>query len=137
MARRTTETAPPDSERLDLWLDVACLFKTRSEAQKACRGGKVNVNGHAARPNRAVRAGDEIIITRGAGRRQTVVVLGMADHHIPKAEARRLYEDRTPPPTPAEQEVRQFERAFRATTPATTPDRRDRRALRRLRGRSD
>jgi ribosome-associated heat shock protein Hsp15 len=134
-----TTAAPPraDPERLDLWLDVACLFKTRSEAQKACRGGKVNVNGHAARPNRMVRPGDEIVITRGAGRRQTVVVRGTAEHHIPKAEARQLYEDRTPPPTPAELEVRQFERAFRAATPPTTPDRRDRRLLRRLRGRTD
>ena len=135
---RARDVAPPaQEERLDLWLDVACLFKTRSEAQKACRGGKVNVNGRAARPNRIVRPGDEIIITRGAGRKQTVVVLGIAAQHIPKAEARRLYEDRTPPPTPEEQEVRQFERAFRATTPATTPDRRDRRELRRLRGRTD
>jgi hypothetical protein len=31
--------------------------------------------------------------------------------------------------------VRDFERAYRATTPATTPDRRDRRILRRLKGR--
>jgi ribosome-associated heat shock protein Hsp15 len=137
MARVTAGPAPTDGERLDLWLDVACLFKTRSEAQKACRGGKVNVNGQAARPNRVVRPGDEIIITRGAGRRQKVIVRGVAPQHIPKAEARQLYEDRTPPPTPEEQEVRQFERAFRATTPATTPDRRDRRLLRRLRGRSD
>ena len=137
MARAGDVAAGPQEERLDLWLDVACLFKTRSEAQKACRGGKVNVNGRAARPNRIVRPGDEIIITRGAGRRQTVLVRGTAAQHIPKAEARLLYEDRTPPPTPEEQEVRQFERAFRATTPPTTPDRRDRRELRRLRGRTD
>ena len=97
----------------------------------------MNVNGQAARPNRLVRPDDEIVITRGAGRRQKVVVRGTADHHIPKAEARRLYEDRTPPPTPEEREVRDFERAFRATTPPTTPDRRDRKLLRRLRGRSD
>ena len=32
--------------RLDIWLDVACLFKTRSEAQKACKLGKVTVNGN-------------------------------------------------------------------------------------------
>ena len=31
------------SMRLDVWLDVACLFRTRSEAQKACRNGKVDV----------------------------------------------------------------------------------------------
>src|SRR3954463_13226317 len=127
MARAGEVAGHPHEERLDLWLDVACLFKTRSEAQKACRGGKVNVNGRAARPNRIVRPGDEIIITRGAGRRQTVLVRGTAPQHVPKAEARLLYEDRTPPPTPEEQEVRQFERAFRATTPLTTPDRRDRR----------
>ena len=44
--------------RVDVWLDVACLFRTRSEAQRACRGGKVDVNGESARPNRIVRAGD-------------------------------------------------------------------------------
>ena len=27
--------------RLDVWLDVACLCKTRSEAQRAVKGGKV------------------------------------------------------------------------------------------------
>ena len=30
--------------RLDVWLDVACLFKTRSLARTACQGGKVEVN---------------------------------------------------------------------------------------------
>jgi ribosome-associated heat shock protein Hsp15 len=131
--------ADPDGagERIDLWLDVACLFKTRSEAQRACRGGKVDVNGEAARPNRIVRPGDQIVITRGAGRRQTVVVRGVASLHIPKAEARALYEDLTPAPTPEQLEVRDFERAFRAANPVTTPHRRDRRVLRRLRGRSD
>ena len=124
-------------ERIDLWLDIACLFKTRSEAQRACRGGKVDVNGDSARPNRIVRPGDEIVITRGAGRKQTVIVRGVASQHLPKAEARALYEDRTPAPTPAQLEVRDFERAFRAANPTTTPDRRDRRVLRRLRGRSD
>ena len=103
-----------DIARLDIWLDVACLFKTRSEAQRACRGGKVDVNGDSARPNRVVRPGDAIVITRGAGRRQTVIVRGVASKHVPKAEARELYEDRTPAPTPEQLEVRDFERAYRA-----------------------
>ena len=124
-------------ERIDLWLDIACLFRTRSEAQRACRGGKVDVNGEVARPNRVVRPGDQIVITRGAGRRQTVIVRGVAAQHIPKAEARTLYEDRTPAPTPEQLEVRDFERAFRAANPATAPHRRDRKELRRLRGRND
>jgi ribosome-associated heat shock protein Hsp15 len=92
--------------RLDVWLDVACLFKTRSEAQRACKGGKVEVNGLSARPNRLLRIGDLVRITRGGGRRQLVVVSGLRDRHVARAEARALYEDRTPPPTAAEEEAR-------------------------------
>jgi ribosome-associated heat shock protein Hsp15 len=125
--------------RLDVWLDVACLFKTRSEAQKACTGGKVEVNGQAARPHRLIRAGDEIRITRQHGRRQLVVVRAVAERHVPKAEAKNLYEDRTPPPTPEELEMRGIERAFRQSfgmRPPHAPDKRERRALRKLKGMS-
>src|SRR5438093_7240160 len=85
--------------RLDVWLDVACLFRTRSEAQKACRGGKIDVNGQTAKQNRLLKIGDEIEISRPFGRKQQITVLGLADRHISKAEARLLYQDRTPPPT--------------------------------------
>jgi ribosomal 50S subunit-recycling heat shock protein len=84
--------------RLDIWLDVACLFKTRSEAQRACKGGKVDLNGHSARQNREIKPGDVIEITRPAGRRQRVVVLDTTEKHVPKAQARALYQDTTPPP---------------------------------------
>ena len=61
------------SVRLDVWLDVTCLFKTRSEAQKACRGGKVDVNGQAAKPHREMKPGDESRSRGGsaAGRRSS------------------------------------------------------------------
>jgi len=124
--------------RLDVWLDVACLFRTRSEAQKACRGGKVDVNGQSASPHREIRVGDQIRITRPAGRRQTVIVRGLAERHIAKAVARELYTDTTPPLSPEEIELRRLERVFRASTtahPQRSPDKRERRALRRLRGR--
>jgi len=122
--------------RLDVWLDVACLFKTRSEAQKACRSGKVDVNGQPAKPNRLVNVDDEIDIGRPFGRKQRLKVRGIADRHVAKAEARLLYEDLTPPPTPDEIEARRLERMYRAAvTPPKAPDKRERRALRRLRGR--
>jgi ribosome-associated heat shock protein Hsp15 len=129
------DTAVP-GVRLDVWLDVSCLFRTRSEAKHACEGGKVDVNGQASKPHRLVRPGDEIVISRPLGRRQTVVVVSLAEKSIPKADARLLYEDRTPPPTPEEVEARRAERLFRALNPAPrTPDKRDRRALRKLKGR--
>ena len=121
--------------RLDLWLDVACLFRTRSEAQKACKTGKIDVNGQTAKPNRLLRPGDELVISRPFGRKQRVVVRGLSEQHVSKAEARLLYEDLTPPPTPEEVEMRRMERIYRAQmTPPKAPDKRQRRALRRLTG---
>lgn len=119
--------------RLDVWLDVACLFKTRSEAQRACRLGKVSVNGVAAKPHREIRNGDRLVIQRPLGRRQLVTVLGVAQTHLAKADARRLYEDTTPAPTDEEVAMRRLERLYRATTlAADKPDRRQQRQLRRL-----
>jgi ribosome-associated heat shock protein Hsp15 len=124
------------SVRLDVWLDVACLFKTRSEAQKACRSGKIEVNGQRATAHRLVRRGDEVEIGRPYGRKQRVVVRGVADRHVAKAQARELYEDLTPPPTPEEIEMRRLERIYRAAAaPPRAPDKRQRRALRKLKGR--
>ena len=122
-----------DSIRLDVWLDVACLFKTRSEAKRACEGGKVEVNGDHAKPNRNVREGDRIRISRGAGRFQDVIVRIILEQHVKKTEARALYDDVTPKPSPQEVELRRQERVYRAAAVAAgTPDRRRRRQIRRL-----
>jgi ribosome-associated heat shock protein Hsp15 len=121
--------------RLDVWLDVACLYKTRSDAQKACKGGKVNVNRQAAKPHREIKEGDEVEMTRPLGRRQRVVVRGLAEQHIPKAEARKLYDDVTPQPSPEEAEMLRLARLARPHVRAAgagAPDRRERRELRRM-----
>jgi ribosome-associated heat shock protein Hsp15 len=125
----------PVSVRLDVYLDVACLFRTRSEAQRACKGGKVEVNRVSAKPHRDVRIGDEIVITRPLGRKQRVRVTRLAGKHLPKAEARGLYDDLTPPPTPEEVEMRRLARLARPFISAPgSPDKRNRRLLRRMRG---
>ena len=122
--------------RLDVWLDVACLFKTRSEATKACKLNKVIVNGVEAKPGRLVKEDDEIEIHRPYGRKQLVTVLGVTDEHLAKAVARTLYEDHSPKPTPEEIEIRRLERIYRAGMQRThAPDKRERRAIRKLKGR--
>jgi ribosome-associated heat shock protein Hsp15 len=121
--------------RLDIWLDVACLYRTRSEAQKACKGGKVDVNGQSAKPHREISEGDEIEMSRPLGRRQRVVVRGLTVQHIPKAEARKLYEDITPQPSPEEAEMlrlARLARPFVRAAHAGSPDKRERRELRRM-----
>ena len=129
-----TDPSPaPGAVRLDIWLDVSCLFKTRSEAQKACQLGKLSVNGQPAKAHRIVRAGDELEISRPFGRKQKVRVCSVTEHHISRVDARALYEDLTPKPTPEEIELRRLERLYRASvTPLRAPDKRERRQRRRI-----
>ena len=125
-----------ESQRLDVWLDVACLFKTRSEAKRACEGGKVEVNGDGAKPHRLIREGDRIRIGRGFGRFQDVIVRILIDQHVKKSEARALYDDVTPKPTAEEIDMRRLERVYRASSQAAgTPDRRRRREIRKFKER--
>ena len=100
------EQGPPEQLRLDLWLDVACIYRNRSAAQRACRGGKISVNGTRAKPHREVRAGDHIAVTTPRGLKRLLIVTALTEQHIPKADARSLYHDVTPPPTQSEIEVR-------------------------------
>ena len=132
MTRRPDAAPPPESVRVDVWLDVACLFRTRSEAQRATQGGKVEINGRRAKPHREIRPGDEIRITRPNGVAQVVSVAGLAERHMPKAAARALYVDRTPPPTDDEAA---FQSLLRRAGRAPAPDKQQRRQLRRLKGR--
>lgn len=124
------------SVRLDVWLDVACLYRTRSEAQRACVGGKVEVNGQSCKSHRLLRIGDEIRLSRPFGRKQTLTVAALAERHLPKSEARLLYTDTTPPLSEEEKETRRLERMYRADMQRShTPDKRERRAIRKLKGR--
>jgi ribosome-associated heat shock protein Hsp15 len=130
---RSSNESSRSDVRLDVWLDVACLFKTRSEAKRACEGGKVEVNGDSAKPHRILREGDRIRIRGGFGRAQDVIVRILIDQHVKKSESRALYDDVTPKPTAEEVEARRIERLYRAAARAAgTPDRRRRREIRRL-----
>ena len=102
-SRRAMSTAV-----LDIWLDVACLFKTRSEAQRACRNGKVGRQRRhrQAAPRRQGRRQAARSAGRSAATQTGGGASGLADTHIAKAEARRLYDDQTPPPTPEEVAMR-------------------------------
>ena len=123
-----------DSIRLDVWLDVACVLATRSQAKAACEGGKVDVNGARAKPHRLVRAGDRVEVTIGPGRRRSLVVRGVAERSIPRGEARALYDDRTPQPSAEEIEIRKMERMFAPFAAEGRPERRERRERRRRKG---
>ena len=110
---------------------MACLFPTRSRAKAACEGGKVDVNGARAKPHREVRPGDSIEITTGGARRRSLVVKGLAERSIPRARARELYDDTTPPLSPEEIEARRLERILAPSRAPGRPGRREQREQRR------
>jgi ribosome-associated heat shock protein Hsp15 len=122
------------SVRIDVWLDVACIFPTRSQARAACEGGKIDVGGARAKPHREVRPGDRIGVSGRDGTRRELVVRGLAERSIPKAEARKLYEDVTPPPPPEVVEARRLDRMLAPRGDAGRPDKRERRERRKLKG---
>lgn len=129
-----------DSVRLDVWLDVACIYKTRSQAQRACTLGRIAVNGQHGKPHRAVRVGDEIRISLPGGRRRTLEVAGLVEHHVSRTEAGTLFVDHTPPPTAEEIELRRLQRLAtppRRTPGAGAPKKKERRELRRLKEHDD
>ncbi len=122
------------SARLDVWLDVACLFKSRSQAQHACKLGRVVVNGDKGKAHRLVHPGDEIRISFPGGRKRIVEVAEIENTNVARARARELYIDHTPKPTAEEIELRRLQR-FSAPPSrprgSGAPKKKERRSLRR------
>jgi len=90
-----------DRHRIDLWLKHVCLFKHRSAASEALRGGIVKVNGERVKPASPVREGDLIEWYAGETLRRLVVKSIPAGQQSKEA-ARTMYEDQSPPPVPRE-----------------------------------
>jgi ribosome-associated heat shock protein Hsp15 len=84
------------SVRLDKWLQVARMFKTRTQATHACDLGRVKVNGLPAKPHRHLELGDRVEVTQGDWDR-VLVVRELRDRPVAKAAAAALYEDLSPP----------------------------------------
>jgi len=79
--------------RIDKWLWAARFFKTRSLAAKAVDGGRVRLNGAAAKPSRGLKVGDELAIR--AGELEWVVeVMALSGQRGPATQAAQLYAER-------------------------------------------
>ena len=55
-----------DETRIDKYLWAIRVFKTRTDATDACKGGKIRVNGSDVKPSKTVKAGDVITARKGA-----------------------------------------------------------------------
>src|SRR6187549_1505471 len=90
--------------RVDRWLTAARLYKTRGDAQVACSGGLVHVNGQAVKPSHLVKCGDEVRAEAPRGP-LVLIVRHIAEKRLSATLARELYEDRSPPPPPREERI--------------------------------
>lgn len=122
--------------RMDKWLWAARFFKTRALAARACELGRIECNGHPAKPSREVHAGDLLKVRNEAGDFQ-LNVLNLSEVRGPAAVAQTLYLE-----TEASRELRLKAAQERKSMPhfellrEGKPSKRDRRNLDRLRGRS-
>jgi ribosome-associated heat shock protein Hsp15 len=91
-----TEAPGAASVRLDKWLHVARVFKTRTQATRAVELNRVQVNGQTAKPHRNLRVGDRVEVEIGDWTR-VLVVKELRDKPVAKAAAAELFEDQSPP----------------------------------------
>jgi ribosome-associated heat shock protein Hsp15 len=52
-----------ESVRIDKWLWAVRVFKTRSQAAAACKGGKIKIDGQNVKASREVKQGEEISVS--------------------------------------------------------------------------
>ena len=144
MSRHTPKPAEPDDDdddgapagkvRVDKWLWAARFFKTRSLAQEAVDGGKVDVNGERAKRSKLVQAGDRIQLRKGAELWQ-LEVRDIASRRGSAEIAQSLYQDVEEGRAKREavrDGLRSMNTAF--THGDSRPGKRDRRELRRFKG---
>jgi ribosome-associated heat shock protein Hsp15 len=118
-----------DSTRVDRWLWAVRVYKTRSLATDACRGGHVKVNGTTAKPATTVKIGDRVE-TFVHERDRVLEVVDIIDKRVSAAIAAESFVDHSPPPPPREERLVPL---FSRDPGAGRPTKRDRRALDRFR----
>ncbi len=117
-----------ESTRVDRWLWAVRLFKTRSTATDACRGGQVTVNGQPAKASTTVRAGDRVE-ARVGDRMRVVEVVQPIDKRVGPPVAATCLVDHSPPVVREDTEPAPFVR----DRGAGRPTKRQRRQLDQLR----
>ena len=130
------EETGPGAMRIDRWLFVVRLFKTRSAAADAIGGGKIHLNGERVKPSHGVKPGDTVTFTRSAVVFECVVAT-VPLRRGPASEAAGCYDESLASKTRREDFAARMKVAAGLTPrPDNRPDKHDRRVLRRLRGRN-
>ena len=82
--------------RIDKYLWAIRVYKTRTDATDACKGGKVRINGADTKPSKLVKVGDTIVARKGAVT-YTYKVLQLIDKRQGAKLVPDYAENQTPP----------------------------------------
>ena len=85
-----------ENVRIDKWLWMVRLFKTRSMATDACNAGKVKMDGNNLKPSKNIKE-NEIYVVRIGQLEKTVQVLGSPKSRVGAPLVPQFYTDLTPP----------------------------------------
>lgn len=81
--------------RVDAWLWAVRIFKTRTLAGDACKGGHVRVNGRPAKPAQVVKPGDRVVV-RTPGWDREFEVVELLTKRVGAPIAAKAYVDHSP-----------------------------------------
>lgn len=88
-----------DGTRVDRWLWAVRIFRTRSAATDACRGGHVMINDTPAKASSPVKVGDRVA-AHAHGRQRVLEVVAVIDTRVGASVAATCLVDHSPPPPP-------------------------------------
>ena len=89
------EVPPNKKMRIDKWLKVTRIFKTRSKAAEACDLGKVTLNEKSCKAAKTVKVGDSITV-KFKFKKRTYDILELTSKSISKEKAKLLYFEHEP-----------------------------------------
>lgn len=128
------------SIRIDKWLKIARIIKTRNQAAEACDQGRVKLNGQDVKPAKLVKIGDTIAV-KFKWRTRTFDVLDIVQKSIKAEDAKKLYHEHELSPEEKEAEdIRSlFYQAARTQRPKYKgrPTKKERREMEKFRGWGD
>jgi ribosome-associated heat shock protein Hsp15 len=122
-----------ETVRVDKWLWAVRVYKTRTQAADACRGGKVKIDGMPLKPSREITVGDVVNIQQGIIKK-TLKVKVAAKNRVSAKLVPDLAEDLTPPEEYEKQDMLRQLRHEKRDRGTGRPTKKDRREINRLKG---
>jgi len=119
--------------RLDKWLKMARIFKSRDLAARACNLGRIKVNDLVAKASKVVKPGD-VVVVKIAKHYRTLEIKEIPTRGLSAKDAKLIYHESTPQLSEENQEMMRLMQAEERRSPSPEkgrPTKKRRRALER------